>query len=130
MAANDTSPSLSTALEAIRTGIKTIEEHWPDHVPELGDIQSRSAQRRRRLDRRDALLRELAEEHYPKPTGRAAAIVAALHLFRTGTYRHSARGDSPEQALMRAILGANKARAPGKRQVQLILAGNRTPPAK
>lgn len=89
--------------------------------------------RQKRLDRRDALIRELAASRYSDMLkGTAAAIERDLQNFEKRGYRRASAHDDAAQSLMRRILDAGDLarRVPKKRAILNILAGHRTPHAQ
>lgn len=94
---------------------------------------SPAVRRQKRLDRRDAMIRELAASRYSDlPKGVAAAIERDLKNFEARGYRRTSALDDASQSLMRRILDAGDLarRVPKKRAILNILAGHRTPHAQ
>ena len=83
-----------------------------------------SARRRRRLERRDAAVRDLAA-HYAATSGRdlAHAIERDLALYRAAGRHRGAAPTDPRRALLHQAVKLSGARAVGWRQVFRILTG-------
>jgi hypothetical protein len=95
------------------------------------EIVSPYRQQQRRLTRRDDLIREVAGELFGHlPRGFAGALAKRLKDFSDVGFNRDPKFDKLDEPRLRAILLANNNKTLGNRQIQSILAGHRTPPAK
>lgn len=104
-----------------------------DHIPtdKLKALTSRSAIREHLLARRDALIREVVGELYGHlQRGFAGALATRLKRFYDVGFGDDPKLDKGDETHLRTILVANNNKPLGKRQLQNILNGHRTPPAK
>jgi hypothetical protein len=88
------------------------------------EITSPSGRRRRRLHKRNALIRNVAGDYYAHlPSDFARALEHDMRLFRDAGYKCDPKFDTAPQAKLRAILDMNGGKCLGVKMLKTIVGG-------